>query len=131
MRTDAVDAMLYSYSYMREQEQRQQQEAAYRQGYRDASRRMRELEVERQRRALYFLKQKLLGVVLIAISLISAKVTGDATAAVFLAPVGLYTIFTKEMFLVDSYFLEQEEKKGDTENGGSIRENRTADRKRA
>lgn len=131
MRTDAVDAMLYSYGYMREREQKEQQEAAYRQGYRDASRHMRELEVERQRRALYFLKQKLLGVVLIAISVISAKVTGDGTAAVFLAPVGLYTIFTKDMFLVDSYFLEQEEKKGDTENGGSIRENRTADRKRA
>lgn len=131
MRTDAVDTMLYSHGYMREREQREQQEAAYRQGYRDASRHLRELEVERQRRALYFLRQKLLGVVLIAISVICAKVTGDGTAAVFLVPVGLYTIFTKDMFLVDSYFLEQEGKKGDTENGGSIRENRTADRKRA
>lgn len=128
MRTDAEDAIVYDCNAIKEMEQKEQREEAYRQGYKDAKRRLREIEVERQRRTIYFFKQRLIGVVLIVVSIICAKVLGDATAAVLLVPLGGYVAFTKKMMIVDSYFLEQEEKKGDVENGGSIRERRTADK---
>lgn len=42
------------------------------------------------------IKQKLLGLALIVLSVVTILVSMDATIAVFLIPMGLYTLFTKE-----------------------------------
>ena len=42
------------------------------------------------------IKQKLLGIGLLVLSLVTILVAMDATIAVFLIPMGLYTLFTKE-----------------------------------
>lgn len=60
---------------------------------------------------MYFIKQKLLGVFLIILAALSVKVTDDLTAALLLAPVGIYAVLTKEMVITDSYFFECKERK--------------------
>jgi hypothetical protein len=50
----------------------------------------------------YFLKQRLLGMCLLLITIIAVKVLeGDATIAVFTAPLVLCLIFSKNMWLVN------------------------------
>ena len=55
------------------------------------------------RKKLYYIKQKLIGLLLIVLSVISAIVTGDGTASLFLVPVGIYVTLTKEMIIADDY----------------------------
>lgn len=45
------------------------------------------------------MKQRLLGAALVASSVLMCKMGGDATAVVFIAPLGLWTLFTKETIL--------------------------------
>lgn len=47
------------------------------------------------------LKQKLLGILLIAIALLVMKVSHDGTTAVLLIPLGVCMIFTKTKCLID------------------------------
>lgn len=42
------------------------------------------------------IKQIIAGAMLVGVGIVSVIATNDATAAVFLAPLGLYTIFTRE-----------------------------------
>lgn len=59
------------------------------------------------RKTLYYIKQKLIGILLIVLSVISAIVTGDGTASLFLVPVGIYVTLTKEMIIADDYLNDQ------------------------
>ena len=59
---------------------------------------------ERQK---YFVKQKLLGIGLLLLAALSLS-TGDGTLALFLIPLGLYTVFTKKMVLMNEYFFKHE-----------------------
>lgn len=63
------------------------------------------------RRNWYFFKQKLMGVGIIAITLLTLMwIRGeDATYAMITIPLGLWLIFSKEMILVNDYFFEMEE----------------------
>lgn len=63
------------------------------------------------RRNLYFLKQKLMGVGIIALTLLPLMLFRgeDATYAVLLIPMGLWLIFSKKMILVNDYFFEMED----------------------
>ena len=50
----------------------------------------------------YYLKQKLCGLVLVSIGIITPFVLdGDATLSVLIVPLGLYAIFTKEYILYE------------------------------
>ena len=50
-----------------------------------------------KRKLIYFLKQKLCGLILTAIgSAIPLLLDGDATASVLLIPLGVFLIFTKQ-----------------------------------
>lgn len=52
-----------------------------------------------RRKIMYFLKQKLLGLVLVGCGiLIPFLLDGDATVSVLIIPMGLFTLFTKERF---------------------------------
>ena len=66
-------------------------------------RRNRQKRVERRRQEkLYYIKQKIFGVVMAAFGLIIPFVTnGDATMSLLIVPMGLYTIFTKEKVFMD------------------------------
>ena len=55
------------------------------------------------RKTLYYIKQKLIGILLILLSVTTVTVTGDGTASLFLVPVGIYVTLTKEMIIADDY----------------------------
>lgn len=56
----------------------------------------RKRELRRRKKALYYLKQKTMGMILIIISIIIPIIENDATASVFILPIGLSMLFTKE-----------------------------------
>ena len=72
---------------------------------------------QKERRRQYrrtFLKQRLMGIAILAITMIAAKMLdGDATIALITVPLGLYLLFTKEMLLVNDFYRETKER--DTE----------------
>ena len=69
-----------------------------------------------KRKQKYFRKQKIFGIVTILLAVISAIIlNGDITIAMFLVPLGLYTVFTKEMVFVDEYFFEMNDVNKDEE----------------
>ena len=65
---------------------------------RDAKRRKRQRATAQRRK--YFLIQRSVGLVLVAANVLAAYVLdGDITAAVFLVPLGIYLMLTKEQVL--------------------------------
>lgn len=65
---------------------------------RDAKRRKRQRAAAQRRK--YFLIQRAVGLVLVATNIIAAyALDGDITAAVFLVPLGIYLMLTKEQVL--------------------------------
>lgn len=65
---------------------------------REAKRRKRQRAAAQRRK--YFLIQRAVGLVLVAANILAAYVLdGDITAAVFLVPLGIYLMLTKEQVL--------------------------------
>jgi hypothetical protein len=65
---------------------------------REAKRRKRQRAAAQRRK--YFLIQRAVGLVLVAANVLAAYVLdGDITAAVFLVPLGIYLMLTKEQVL--------------------------------
>lgn len=64
------------------------------------------------KRQKYYLKQKLIGVLMLILTAVIVFNLHDATVSVVLVPMGLMLIFSKKMIITDSYFFEVEEKKG-------------------
>lgn len=64
----------------------------------------------KRERIKYFVIQKLIGVVVIVLAIVSCMISGDGTAAIALAPIGIYTIFNKRMMIINTYYFESEEK---------------------
>lgn len=68
------------------------------------------------RKQWYFVKQKLMGVFIILVSIAMGIVLdGDMTALLLALPVGGYLIFTKKMYLVNEYYWYIEELKEEME----------------
>ncbi len=62
-------------------------------------------EQARKRRFWYFLKQRLTGIFLLAITVPAVAVMdGDATMALVTVPLGLCLLFTKEKLIMDRYY---------------------------
>ncbi len=79
--------------------------------YMERLRRDQQRERRRQRRRQYFLKQRLTGVFLLALTALAVILTGgDATIAVITVPLGLYLAFTKEMVIVNDLYRETKER---------------------
>ena len=58
-------------------------------------------EAKRKAKTIYFLKQKMMGIALIIISiLIPVLLDGDATTSRVLLPLGIYMLFTKEKVIM-------------------------------
>ena len=59
------------------------------------------IEAKRKAKTIYFLKQKMMGIALIIISiLIPILLDGDATASLLFLPLGIYVLFTKEKVIM-------------------------------
>lgn len=66
-----------------------------------------------KQRRLYFLKQKLSGVFLLAITILTVKLlNGDATIALFTIPIALVLIFSKGKCWVDNYYFKTHSNEG-------------------
>lgn len=63
------------------------------------------------KRKRYFVKQKLLGLWAIILGIVMAFILGDATVCIFLIPVGLDLILTKDLVLVNDYYWEENERR--------------------
>ena len=58
-------------------------------------------EAKRKAKTIYFLKQKMIGIALIIISIsIPIVCDGDATASLLFLPLGIYVLFTKEKVIM-------------------------------
>ena len=58
-------------------------------------------EAKRKAKTIYFLKQKMMGITLIIISiLIPILLDGDATTSLLFLPLGIYMLFTKEKVIM-------------------------------
>jgi len=71
----------------------------------------RQQERERQARRWYFLKQRALGAVLLAVTVLAVwTLEGDATIALITVPLGLALVFSKQMLVVNEYYFRTEER---------------------
>lgn len=65
----------------------------------------------RQQRRWYFIKQRLYGIALIAITALAVMtLDGDATIALFTLPLAGYLLFGKEILIVNSYYWQTKER---------------------
>lgn len=63
------------------------------------------------KRNLYFVKQKLIGVLLLVLTAVAVVGTGEATVCLMTVPLGLFLIFTKRMCIIDNYYYEEKERR--------------------
>lgn len=64
-------------------------------------------EAEKSKRRTYFFEQKLVGVLMLLVTIIMVKaLDGDLTLACITVPISLYLIFSKEMIFINKYFLK-------------------------
>lgn len=74
--------------------------------YKKRAMKRKQLKMKEKQRRLYFLKQKLVGVFLLALTILAVKLLeGDATIAFITVPLGLMLIFSKEKWWMDSYYI--------------------------
>lgn len=93
-------------------------EDSYINGYEDALADMRRWqqarqlrEQDRQARRWYFFKQRALGAVLLAVTVLAVWILeGDATIALITVPLGLALVFSKQMLVVNEYYFRKEER---------------------
>lgn len=77
--------------------------------YRQKAREQKQLKIREKRRRLYFLKQKVVGVFMLVLTIFAVKLLdGDATIALLTVPLGLALIFSKEKWWMDNYYFENE-----------------------
>lgn len=75
--------------------------------YKKRAKERKQLKIQEKRRRLYFLKQKVVGVFLLVLTIFAVKLLeGDATIALITIPLGLGLIFGKEKWWMDSYYFE-------------------------
>ena len=63
----------------------------------------------KRERIKYFVIQKLMGLVIVVLAVVSCIITGDGTAALLLIPIGIYTIFTRKLVITNTYYFAHEE----------------------
>lgn len=84
----------------------------YLQGRSDAMRQIEEIKREKRemkRRKLYLLKQRIYGIILLILPLITIwAADGDATIAIVTVPLGMSLLISKDMMIVNDYFWENE-----------------------
>ena len=78
--------------------------------YKKKAKEHREQQIKARERFLYFLKQKLLGVVAFVLTVVFTwLLDGDATVGMIMIPLGLALIFSNKPIVYGKYYWEQEE----------------------
>lgn len=63
-----------------------------------------------KKKKIYFIKQKLVGLLVIVLAILSVIFSeGDGTAALVMVPMGIGLIITKDMVLMNDYYWEMKE----------------------
>ena len=63
-----------------------------------------------KKKKMYFIKQKLVGVLVIVLAILSVIFSeGDGTAALVMVPMGIGLIITKDMVLMNDYYWKMKE----------------------
>lgn len=77
--------------------------------YQKRAKERKQLKIQEKRRRLYFLKQKVVGVFLLILTIFAIRLLdGDTTIALLTVPLGLTLIFSKEKWWMDNYYFETE-----------------------
>ena len=66
-----------------------------------------------RKRQKYFIMQKMIGMLLLAVTAFSIWVLKDATAALITRPLGLHLIFTRKMMITNSFYYEEKERENE------------------
>ncbi len=83
--------------------------------YKKRVREQKQLKMQEKRRRLYYLKQKIVGVFLLVLTIFAAKLLeGAVTIAIITVPLGLVLIFSKEKWWIDRHYFESQNKEGGT-----------------
>lgn len=67
------------------------------------------MEQNKREKIKHIVTQKAMGIILIVVAIVSCIVSNDGTAAILMLPIGIFTTFTKEMVITDTYFFNNEE----------------------
>lgn len=67
------------------------------------------MEQNKREKIKHIVTQKAMGIILIVVAIVSCIVSDDGTAAILMLPIGIFTTFTKEMVITDTYFFNNEE----------------------
>lgn len=111
---DIIDARSYEAGYTAGYSEAESK--SYGEGYqacrlefRQKAREQKQLKNRERRRRLYFLKQKVIGVFMLILTIFAVKLLdGDATIALLTVPLSLALIFSKEKLWMDNYYFESE-----------------------
>lgn len=102
-------------------------DAGYEACQRDQQRRLLKQKQQKEalrKKELYFLKQKLIGVLCLVYTVIAVIVMdGDATVALVTVPLGLAMIFSRTMLWTNDYYYEMEEKERRARKNGKAAKN--------
>ena len=76
-----------------------------------AERHRRRREKLRRQRRWYFIKQKLTGIAVLALTAFAVwLLDGDATIAVLTVPLGMYLVFSREMLITNNFYWQTKER---------------------
>ena len=67
------------------------------------------MEQNKREKIKHIVTQKAMGIILIVVAIVSCIASDDGTAAILMLPIGIFTTFTKEMVITDTYFFNNEE----------------------
>ena len=67
------------------------------------------MEQNKREKIKRIVTQKAMGIILIVVAIMSCIASDDGTAAILMLPIGIFTTFTKEMVITDTYFFDNEE----------------------
>lgn len=70
----------------------------------------RKQKMEEREKALYFLKQRFIGIFVLILTIVSVwALEGDATMGLFTVPLGIALLFSKKPIIYGKYFWKMEE----------------------
>ena len=67
------------------------------------------MQQNKREKIKYFIIQKIMGIGLIILAIISCKVLEDGTASILLIPIDIYTILAKKMVITNTYYFNLKE----------------------
>lgn len=81
----------------------------YHDGYEAGYKACTKIHVKKIKRRKYFMKQKMIGVMILFFTIFSAALLeGDFTISFLTVPIGCMLLFTKKMILMDNYYFKNE-----------------------